>query len=154
MIDKYLEMLDEFKNLPYYELDWETEDPSRVYVPKLNTHSCYKSVLPAACDVVKSYKNNEFESTAIIVDEEIQNIESREAVLYVNSVKNICDIISKCELTLENTNVLCSNTDDNETKIKGVDVALCEKIMKQKLGRLSDLLKKNLRISMEKMLHV
>ena len=26
MIDKYLEMLDEFKNLPYYELDWETED--------------------------------------------------------------------------------------------------------------------------------
>ena len=118
MIDKYLEMLDEFKNLPYYELDWETEDPSRVYVPKLNTHSCYKSVLPAACDVVKSYKNNEFESTAIIVDEEIQNIESREAVLYVNSVKNICDIISKCELTLENTNVLCSNTDDNEAKIK------------------------------------
>ena len=118
MIDKYLEMLDEFKNLPYYELDWETEDPSRVYVPKLNTHSCYKSVLPAACDVVKSYKNNEFESTAIIVDEEIQNIESREAVLYVNSVKNICDIISKCELTLENTNVLCSNTDDNETKIR------------------------------------
>ena len=118
MIDKYLEMLDEFKNLPYYELDWETEDPSRVYVPKLNTHSCYKSILPAACDVVKSYKNNEFESTAIIVDGEIQNIESREAVLYVNSVKNICDIISKCELTLENTNVLCSNTDDNETKIR------------------------------------
>ena len=25
-----LDMLDEFKNLPYYELDWSTEDPDRV----------------------------------------------------------------------------------------------------------------------------
>ena len=24
--DKYLDMLDEFKNLPYYEFDWETEE--------------------------------------------------------------------------------------------------------------------------------
>ena len=119
MIDKYLEMLDEFKDLPYYELDWETEDPSRVSIPKLNTHSCYKSVLPAACDVVKSYKNSEFETTVIMNEiGEIQNVESREAVLYVNSVKNICDIISRCGLKPENTNVLCSNTDDNESKIR------------------------------------
>ena len=119
MLDKYLEMLDEFKDLPYYELDWETEDPSRVSIPKLNTHSCYKSVLPAACEVVQKYKEGNFESTAIMNAEgEIQNVESREAVLYVNSVKNICDIISKCELTLENTNVLCSNTSDNELKIR------------------------------------
>ena len=118
MIDKYLEMLDEFKDLPYYELDWETEDPSRVSIPKLNTHSCYKSVLPAAYDVVKSYQENQFETTVIIDNEEIKNVESREAVLYVNSVKNICDIISKCELKLENTNVLCSNTSDNESKVR------------------------------------
>ena len=119
MLDKYLEMLDEFKSLPYYELDWETEDPSRVSIPKLNTHSCYKSVLPAACEVVKSYQSGEFESTAKM-DEcgNLQNIESREAVLYFNSVKNICDIISRCGLKPENTNVLCSNTDDNEAKIK------------------------------------
>ena len=119
MLDKYLEMLDEFKDLPYYELDWETEDPSRVSIPKLNTHSCYKSVLPAACEVVKSYQNGDFEITAVINETgEVQSINSHEAVLYVNSVKNICDIISKCELKLENTNVLCSNTDDNEAKIR------------------------------------
>ena len=119
MLDKYLEMLDEFKDLPYYELDWETEDPSRVSIPKLNTHSCYKSVLPAACEVVKSYQSGEFESTAKMDESgNLQNIESREAVLYVNSVKNICDIISRCGLKPENTNVLCSNTDDNEAKIK------------------------------------
>ena len=118
MLDKYLEMLDEFKDLPYYELDWETEDPSRVSIPKLNTHSCYKSVLPAACEVVQKYKEENFETTVIIKDGEVTNIESREAVLYVNSVKNICDIISRCGLKPENTNVLCSNTDDNEAKIR------------------------------------
>ena len=118
MLDKYLEMLDEFKDLPYYELDWETEDPSRVSIPKLNTHSCYKSVLPAACEVVQKYQKGEFETTVIMKDGEMVNVESREAVLYVNSVKNICDIISRCGLKPENTNVLCSNTDDNEAKIK------------------------------------
>ena len=118
MLDKYLEMLDEFKNLPYYELDWEIEDPSRVYTPKLNTHSCYKSVLPAACEVVQKYQKGEFETTVIMKDGEVTNVESREAVLYVNSVKNICDIIRRCGLKLENTNILCSNTDENEAKIR------------------------------------
>ena len=118
MLDKYLEMLDEFKNLPYYELDWEIEDPSRVYTPKLNTHSCYKSVLPAACEVVQKYQKGEFETTVIMKDGEVTNVESREAVLYVNSVKNICDIIRSCGLKLENTNILCSNTDENEAKIR------------------------------------
>ena len=117
-MDKYLEMLDEFKDLPYYELDWESEDPGRVYIPKLNTHSCSRSILPAAQDVVKKYLKGEFETTVIMKDGEMINVESREAVLYVNSVKNICDIISRCGLKLENTNVLCANTDDNETKIR------------------------------------
>ena len=31
MIDEYLDMLDEFKDLPYYELDWETLDPLSRY---------------------------------------------------------------------------------------------------------------------------
>ena len=118
MLDKYLEMLDEFKDLPYYELDWEKEDPTRVYTPKLNTHSCYKSILPAACEVIQKYKKEEFETTVVMKDGKITNVESREAVLYVNSVKNICDIIRRCGLKLENTNILCSNTDDNEAKIR------------------------------------
>ena len=118
MIDKYLEMLDEFKDLPYYELDWETEDPSRVIIPKLNTHSCYKSILPAAHDVIQSYLNEEFETTATLVDGNVVNIESREAVLYVNSVKNICDIVSKNKLKLENTNIICATTEENEKKLR------------------------------------
>ena len=118
MIDKYLEMLDEFKDLPYYELDWETEDPSRVLTPKINPHSCSRSINPAANKVIQSYLNGEFESTVINIDGENIEVISKEAVLYVNSVKNICDIISKNGLTFDNTNVLCARTPDNEEKIR------------------------------------
>jgi hypothetical protein len=134
MLDKYLEMLDEFKDLPYYELDWESEDPSRVYVPKLNTHSCYKSVLPAAIEVVNKYLKGEFETTVIIgPNNEVINIESKEAVLYVNSVKNISDIISKTGLTLDNTNVLCADTEENNTKIRKA-FGLSKKELKDNYG--------------------
>ena len=118
MIDKYLDMLDEFKDLPYYELDWSTEEPSRVLKPKLIVHSCSRSIMPAANKVIQSYLNNEFESTVININGELKEVVSKEAVLYVNSVKNICDIIKNNGLTLENTNVLISRTSDNEDKVR------------------------------------
>jgi hypothetical protein len=111
-------MLDEFKDLPFYELDWETEEPSRVYIPKLSVHSCSKSVLPAAHDVIEEYLNGNFKSTVINIDGENKEVVSQEAVLYVNSVKNICEIISRNGLTLENTNVLCSKTTANDDKVR------------------------------------
>ena len=36
MIDKYLEMLPEFKDLPYIELDWTSENPARLCRPELD----------------------------------------------------------------------------------------------------------------------
>ena len=118
MIDKYLEMLDEFKDLPYYELDWEKEDPGRVLKPRLIVHSCSRSINPAANKIIQSYLNGEFESTIINIDGENREVISKEAVLYVNSVRNICDIIKNNNLTIENTNVLCARTPDNEDKIR------------------------------------
>ncbi len=118
MIDKYLDMLEEFKDLPYYELDWETEDPSRVLKPKLTIHSCSRSINPAANKVIQEYLNGNYESTIINVDNNNIEIISKEAVLYVNSVRNICDIIKNNNLTIENTNVLCARTSDNEEKIR------------------------------------
>ena len=118
MIDKYLDMLDEFKDLPFYELDWESEEPTRVLRPKLIVHSCSRSIIPAANKIIQSYLNKEFETTLINIDGELKEVVSQEAVLYVNSVKNICDIIKGNNLTLENTNVLCSKTSDNEDKVR------------------------------------
>ena len=118
MLDRYLEMLDEFKDLPYYELDWITEEPSRIIRPEISLKQC-KSVIYEINSVVKSYKSGNFESVVRKTkSDEIEEVISNEAVIYVNSVKNICDIIRKNELTPDNTNVLCANTKENQKKIK------------------------------------
>ena len=36
LLEEYLDMIDEFKDLPYFELDWKTQEPSRVKVPDIN----------------------------------------------------------------------------------------------------------------------
>ncbi len=121
MIDKYLEMLPEFKDLPYYELDWATEDPSRVVKPYLKTKliTPKKSLVGEVYRIVSTYKDGKFEKiTRALEDGMFEEVYSKEAVIYVNSVKNICDIIRKCELTLENTNVLCSDDATNEKKVR------------------------------------
>ena len=118
MLDQYLEMLSEFKDLPYYEFDWKSEDEQRVIKPIITVRSS-KSLISDAKAIINSYINGEFESfiyTDILG--QLRRIESREAVLYFNSVKNICDLIKKCGLTPENTNVLCSNSLENQKRIK------------------------------------
>lgn len=118
MIEDYLEMLDEFKDLPYYELDWAAEDPSRIVKPQLEVHPCQK-MIETATKIIKTYQEGDFEK-ALIKDENgnLKEVESRELVIYVNSVKNICDIIRKAGLKYENTNVLCSGSYDNNLKIR------------------------------------
>ena len=118
MLDRYLEMLDEFKDLPYLELDWGVQDPTRIIKPNLKVLSM-KSVGSQAEDIIKDYKEGKFER-AIRVDEEtgeIKEIVSNEAVLYVNSVNHIISIIKRNGLMPEEVNILCSNTDSNQKKI-------------------------------------
>ena len=118
MMDKYLKQLDEFKDLPYYELDWLTLNPTRVIKPVLKTKQC-RSIVEEANRIIKSYKEGKFERiTRQLEDGTFEEVYSKEAVIYVNSVKNICDIIRSCELRLEETNILCSDDADNRKKIK------------------------------------
>lgn len=118
MIDEYLEMLDEFKDLPFFELDWGALEPERIIRPQLSIHPC-KRITDMAASIIQTYKDGEFERT-VVRDEfgNLQEIESRELVIYVNSVKNICDIIRKAELTYENTNILCSGSKENQKRIR------------------------------------
>jgi hypothetical protein len=118
MIDKYLEMLDEFKNLPYYELDWETEEPFRIVKPNIKVRTT-KSILATAAKIIEDYKSGNFVKE-IVPDDSPKGyhyIESREAVFFVNSVANIINIITKSGLTANEVNILCANTLENEKKI-------------------------------------
>ena len=118
MMDEYLDMLPEFRNLPYYELDWVVLNPSRVISSQLEVHPCQK-IIDIAVKIIQSYLIGDFDKAVIRdVSGNLVTVESRELVIYVNSVKNICDIIKKAGLTIENTNVLCSLTNENKIKIR------------------------------------
>lgn len=118
MMDEYLDMLPEFKDLPFYELDWAALNPNRVISSQLEVHPCQK-IIEVAVKIIQSYLVGDFDK-AVIRDDlgNLITVESRELVIYVNSVKNICDIIKKAGLTYENTNVLCSSSSDNRLKIR------------------------------------
>lgn len=122
MIEKYLDMLDDFKNLPYYELDWEAKDPGRVSKPKIITRNL-KSVYMEAGPIIKDYLDGKFEYRYVRDPEsdnekDVKKIESKEAVFYVNSVNNITSIIKRAGLTPEQVNILVANTPENVTRIK------------------------------------
>ena len=122
MIDTYLEQLDEYKDLPYYELDWASENPGRVVKPYLKTKllTSKKSIVGEVEIIVNTYREGKFEKlTRQKEDGSFEEVYSKEAVFYINSVKNLCDIIRKCNLKLEETNILCSGTDENKIKIRG-----------------------------------
>ena len=118
MLDSYLEQLDEFKNLPYFEIDWVSEDPTRLLKPSLRVRYV-QSILGPALDIIRDYKSGIFEkSPKVNLDGSYDVIESREAVFYVNSVENIIKIINKAGLLPEECNILCSKTKFNDRRIK------------------------------------
>ena len=118
MLDKYLDRMDEFKDLPFFEFDWATLEPTRVIKPNL-TVCGVKSITGSVEKIVRDYREGKFiKSSFLDRDGKIHEIESREAVFYVNSVKNICDIIRKCELREDECNILCANTKENLTKLR------------------------------------
>lgn len=118
MIDKYLDMLDEFKNLPYYDLDWSSQDSSRVKRPMLYVKTL-KAVYTEVKPIIKSYLDGKFEYR-FVKDRngKVKRIESKEAVFYVNSVNNITSIIKRAKLTPDQVNILVANTKDNIKKIQ------------------------------------
>ena len=117
MMDEYLEMLDEFKDLPYYELDWHTEDPSRVIQPALDVF-VMRSVGEKASEIIQKYLSGDFEEIVVLRNGVPTRVVSDEAVLYVNSVNHITSIIKKNNLTPEQCNILCSDTEDNKKKVQ------------------------------------
>ena len=117
MMDEYLEMLDEFKDLPYYELDWGSEDTTRIIKPDLDVY-LMRTVGEKASEIIQKYLNNDFESVVVLRNGIPTRIISDEAVFYVNSVNHITSIIKKNNLTPEQCNILCSDTEDNKKKIQ------------------------------------
>ena len=114
MMDEYLDQLEEFKGLPYYVLDWYEKDHGRVIKPKITVRSL-RTINESLSAVIDNYRNGKGEKRiSLITGKEVQ---SREAVIYVNSVKNICSIIRHFKLMPDEVNILCADTPQNKMKI-------------------------------------
>ena len=111
MLERYLGIMDYFKDLPFYKLVWpdnrvETINIDREYTTSINT-SCVK--------LIQEYKNGIF-PRKILPDKSVHV--SKEIVFFVNSVKTICDIIRKAGLKPSECNIICSQTSGNIIKIR------------------------------------
>jgi hypothetical protein len=120
MLDKYLEMLDEFKDLPYYELDWGAEDPRRVVKPKLEIKFTTRSLNYWISKVIQEYLSGKFETRTIKDSRSYQlyTYTSKEAVFFLNSVNGICKAIITNMLSPDQCNILCAQTDENNKLVR------------------------------------
>jgi len=118
MLDNYLDLLKDFRDLPYYILDWAVENPSRVKKPHLEIRTM-RSVGTKAKEILSKFLKGEYE-TAIVPDENgnPKVIFSDELIFYVNSVNHIISIIKNNNLTAEQVNIICADNDENRKKIK------------------------------------
>ena len=114
VLDKYLEQLDEFKNLPYYELVW---DQSMITKPVIKRKKV-KSIPEACYNVIQEYKNGIYPRKYY----NNQIIESKEVVFFINSVTDICKIIKKAELKEDEVNIICAEDPKNLKKLKKVGI--------------------------------
>ena len=118
MMKKYLSQLDEFKDLPYYELDWEALDPDRVRKPKLTLKSM-RFMYTVVGPIIQKYLDGKFDYRFVkgTNEGEVVKVESKEVVFYVNSVSNITNLIKRAKLKPDQVNILVANTPDNTKKI-------------------------------------
>lgn len=118
MMKKYLSQLEEFKDLPYYELDWEVLDPDRVRKPKLTLKSM-RFMYTVVGPIIQKYLDGKFDYRFVkgANEGEVVKVESKEIVFYVNSVSNITNLIKRAKLKPDQVNILVANTPDNTKKI-------------------------------------
>ena len=110
MLDYYLDHAPCFSGLDYYELIWDSSRLTKININRIKTKNLEKS----AVELVKLYKSGN--GPVKIVDG--LSYKSTEAVLFVNNVSMITNIIKKAELSPEEVNIITSRTSENLKKIK------------------------------------
>ena len=114
MLDKYLEKMDEFKDLKFYKLDWsQTGIVENIVIQRKFTRS-----LTGECiKIISDYLNGKFPSAYTTG---IKIVFSEEAIFYFNSVSDIIRVINKTGLTSNQVNIICANDSDNQSKLKKI----------------------------------
>lgn len=111
IIDTYLEQIDEFKDIPYYEMHWQGVE--KVKVIRLRS----KRPIDSAIEIINSFKRGAFPR----IKDNGKVLLSKECVIFLNSVDNIVKLIDYTKLNPDEVNIIVGNSSDNDTKIAKLD---------------------------------
>ncbi len=110
ILDTYLEQIDEFKGIPYYEMRWQ--EVEKVKVIRLRA----KRPIDSAIEIINSYKRGVFPR----IDDNGEVRLSKECVIFLNSVNNIVKLIDHTKLERDEVNIIVGNSSDNDIKLAQV----------------------------------
>ena len=109
ILEKYLNQIDFFDGMPYYKLEWADKYKVQVHRKKTN------HPLAMAQNVVKEYLKGNY---PVLPLEGGGEIESKECVIFLNSVTNIVNIVKNTHLKPDQVNIIVANNEDNDEIIK------------------------------------
>lgn len=114
MLEKYLDKVPEFQNLPFYSLDWSRTG----YTENVRISRKFVKSLVSECGkIIQDYKNGVF---PFVTTSSKGLVFSKEVIFYLNSVGDIIKIINKNKLLPSQVNIICSYTPENKTKLKKI----------------------------------
>jgi len=114
-LEEYMEQMKEFKDLPYIELKWPSDMEEKAIVTNI-TLKKGNSRLKECCKIIALMKDGK------TVRYGVKEIDTTEAVFYVNSVKDIRGIIKKSNLKPSEYNLLCSDSNKEALKKDGLTI--------------------------------
>lgn len=116
-LEEYLDQLDFFKSMTMYELEWPR---TMVEKPKVNMTKTSKNITKLCEGIIDKYRNGKGETTLV----DGKEYRSKEAILYINSVKDIVKVIKTLNINPEEVNIICSSTPENISKLKELSKAI------------------------------
>ena len=115
-LEEYLNSLSQFKNLPFIELVWSEGYTER---PNVEMTRC-SSINEEAARIIQDYREGNGRTTLVGGE----TFTSKEAVIYVNSIKVIIDIIKKNNLTPDEVDIICAGSNKTQLQKLGHKVAV------------------------------
>ena len=114
MLDKYLEKVDTFRDLPFFQIDWSDTGVVENIIIKRK----FAASLGSECiKIINQYLSGKYPST-FTSDNKI--VFSTEAVFYFNSISDIIRVINKTGLTSNQVNIICADDGVNKDKLKKI----------------------------------
>jgi len=115
-LEEYLDCLSQFKHLPYIDLVWPEGYTERPCVEMTRCSSINEEV----ARIIQDYRDDNGRTTLVGGE----TFTSKEAVIYVNSIKVIIEIIKKNHLKPEEVDIICAGSNKTQLQKLGHKVAV------------------------------